>query len=252
MLSVPVTETENRRINRMSLTLPIRVESQVNGIVSWNEITRLNDVSAFGAGFNLRRPVRRGRLLQLTIPLPRKLRCFDFSEPQYKVWGLVRSCITQNSNAVSESHSVGVAFIGKNPPKSYLDDPAKLFEISHREDGSLWHVVDAQNNPDERCLPKELRRHSRYSIPANIIVEKVDGDGNVLASQPTVTENLSLGGAAIFTSLNVEVGSFVRVKSEQYNVSIISVVRNRRIAPDGIPRLHIEFVDRFFPLEGIE
>ncbi len=121
-----------------------------------------------------------------------------------------------------------------------MDDPAKLFEISHREDGSLWHVVDAQNNPDERCLPKELRRHSRYSIPANIIVEKVDGDGNVLASQPTVTENLSLGGAAIFTSLDVEVGSFVRVKSEQYNVSIISVVRNRRIAPDGIPRLHIE------------
>ena len=252
MLSTAVTETENRRINRMSLTLPIRVESQVNGMVSWNEITRLTDVSAFGAGFNLRRPVRRGRLLQMTIPLPRKLRCFDFSEPQYRVWGLVRSCITKNINAVSESHAVGVAFIGKNPPKSYLNDPAKLFEISHREDGSLWQVIDAQSKPDESHLPKELRRHSRYSIPANIIVEKVDGDGNVLASQPTVTENLSLGGAAIFTSLDVEVGSFIRVKSDQYNVSIISVVRNRRIAPDGIPRLHIEFVDRFFPLEGIE
>lgn len=252
MLSTAVTETDNRRINRMSLTLPIRVESQVNGMVSWNEITRLNDVSAFGAGFNLRRPVRRGRLVQLTIPLPRKLRCFDFSEPQYKVWGIVRSCITKNSNSVSETHAVGVAFIGKNPPKSYLDDPAKLFEISHREDGNLWHVIDAQSKPDERNLPKELRRHSRYSIPANIIVEKVDGEGNVLESEPTVTENLSLGGAAIFTSLNVEIGSFIRVKSEQYNVSIISVVRGRRIAPDGVPRLHIEFVDRFFPLEGIE
>ncbi len=144
MLSTTAAETENRRINRMSLTLPIRVESNVNGAVSWNEITRLNDVSAFGAGFNLRRPVRRGRLLQLTIPLPRKLRCFDFTEPQYKVWGLVRSCITKSSNAVSETHAVGVAFIGKNPPKSYLDDPAKLFEISHREDGNLWRVVDAQ------------------------------------------------------------------------------------------------------------
>jgi hypothetical protein len=29
-------------------------------------------------------------------------------------------------------------------------------------------------------------------------------------------------------------------------------VRGRRIAPDGISRLHIEFVDRFFPLERIE
>ena len=254
MLSTPVIEQdeENRRINRMSLTLPIRVESQVNGNVSWNEITRLNDVSAFGAGFNLRRPVRRGRLLQLTIPLPRKLRCFDFSEPQYKVWGLVRSCVTKNLNTTSESHAVGVAFIGKHPPNSYLEDPTKLFEISHREDGNLWHVVDARNNSDDRDLPKELRRHSRYSIPANIIIEKVDGEGNILASEPTVTENLSFGGAAVFTSLDVEVGSFIRVKSEQYNVSIVSVVRGKRIAHDGIPRLHIEFVDRFFPLEGIE
>ena len=252
MLSTPVTEEENRRINRMSLTLPIRVESQVNGSVSWNEITRLNDVSVFGAGFNLRRPVKRGRLLQLTIPLPRKMRCFDFTEPQYKVWGLVRSCITTNSNTTSETNAVGVAFIGKNPPPSYLTDPTKLFEISHREDGNLWHVVDAQNSPDDSHLPKELRRHSRHPIPANIIVEKVDSEGNVLASEPTVTENLSLGGAAVFTSLNIEIGSFIRVKSEQYNVSIVSVVRGRRIGQDGIPRLHIEFVDRFFPLEGIE
>lgn len=252
MLSTPVTDEESRRINRMALTLPIRVESQVNGSVSWNEITRLNDVSAFGAGFNLRRPVRRGRLLQLTIPLPRKMRCFDFTEPQYKVWGLVRSCVTKNSNTTSETHAVGVAFIGKNPPHSYLEDPTKLFEISHREDGTLWHVVDAQNSPNDSHLPRELRRHSRHPIPANIIVERVDGEGNILQSEPTVTENLSLGGASIFTSLNVEIGSFIRVKSEQYNISIVSVVRGKRIGQDGIPRLHIEFVDRFFPLEGIE
>jgi hypothetical protein len=50
----------------------------------------------------------------------------------------------------------------------------------------------------------------------------------------------------------VEIGEFVRVKSENYNVSIISIVRGRRIGQDGIPRLHVEFVDRLFPLEGIE
>jgi hypothetical protein len=168
------------------------------------------------------------------------------------LWAMQELGNYHNKAYKKSARVVGVAFIGKNPPKSYLDDPAKLFEISHREDGGLWHVIDAQSKPDESRLPKELRRHSRYSIPANIIVEKVDGDGNVLESEPTVTENLSLGGAAVFTSLNVEIGSFVRVKSEQYNVSIISVVRGRRIAPDGVPRLHLEFVDRFFPLEGIE
>lgn len=252
MTSTPTKENENRRIQRVSLSLPIRVESQVNESLSWNEVTRLNDVSAFGAGFNLRRPVKRGRLLYLTIPMPRKLRSFDFTEPQYKVWGLVRSCITKTVSPTSENHSVGVAFIGKNPPKSYYTDPARLFEISHREEGSLWRVVEAVSEPDESHLPKELRRHSRFPIPANIIIEIIDDDGNVLASESTVTENISLSGASIFTSLTLDIGSFVRVRSEQYNVSIISIVRGKRLGEDNIPRVHIEFVDRFFPLEGIE
>ncbi len=250
MVSSPVTENENRRIQRMSLTLPIRVESHVNETTLWNEVTRLNDVSAFGAGFNLSRPVKRGRLIQMTIPMPRKLRSFDFSEPQYKVWGLVRSCITKNNGSAPNTYAVGTAFIGKYPPKNYYNDPAMLFDISHRNDG-MWQVINALSNPDESNLPKELRRHSRYSIPANVIIEIVDDKHNVLASEPTVTENLSLSGAALFTTLAAEVGSFVRVKSEQYNVSIIAVVRGRRNGQDGIPRLHVEFVDRFFPLEGI-
>lgn len=151
-----------------------------------------------------------------------------------------------------EDHSIGVAFIGKDPPPSYYDDPAKLFEISQQENGPLWNVVAAPPNPDESLLPKELRRHSRFPIPANIILEKIDEEGGVIASEPTVTENLSLSGASVFSSLDIAVGEFVRVKSEQYNVSIISVVRGRRVGQDNIPRLHLEFIDRFFPLEGIE
>ncbi len=254
MPSSPVnTEKDTRRISRVSLTLPVRIEARVNQTVSWNEITRLNDVSAFGAGFNLNRPVKRGRLVQMTIPLPRKLRCYDFTEPQYKVWGLVRSCVCKNvPRAASEIHAVGVAFIGRNPPKSYFDDPAKLYEISHRDDGQLWHVVDAPEMPDEQHLPKQLRRQTRFPLPTNITIETLDEEGSPTANESTVTENISLSGAAVFSMLDVEEGSFVRVKSEQYNVSIISVVRGKHLGTDHIPRLHLEFIDRFFPLEGIE
>jgi len=247
-----VNEKDTRRLPRFSLALPVRVESRVSESVAWNEITRLTDVSAFGAGFNLKRPVKRGRLLQMTMPMPRQMRCYDYAEPQYKIWGLVRSCITKENTPTEESHSVGVAFIGKRPPSGYLEDPAKLFEISHLEDGKLWSVIDAPLEPDETVLAKDLRRHTRFSIPTNVIVEKIDADGNVTASEPTVTENLSLSGTAVFSMLDAAIGEFVRVKSEQYNVSIISIVRGRRVGPDGIPRLHMEFVDRFFPLEGIE
>ena len=245
-------EKDSRRLPRLALALPVRVESHVNENSSWNEITRLTDISAFGAGFNLHRPVKRGRLLQMTIPMPRQMRCYDFTEPQYKIWGLVRSCVATENSATEENHAVGVAFIGKRPPSSYYDDPAKLFEISHLENGKLWNIVDAPDQPDETLLTKESRRHTRFSIPTNVIIEKIDADGNVTASEPTVTENLSLSGTAVFSTLDAAIGEFVRVKCEQYNVSIISIVRGRRIGQDNIPRLHVEFVDRFFPLEGIE
>jgi len=127
-----------------------------------------------------------------------------------------------------------------------------LFEISHRNDGQLWHVIDAPTTVDERHIPKELRRHTRFPLPTNIIIETLDAEENVTASESSVTENLSLSGASVFSMLNVEKGSFLRVKSEQYNVSIISVVRGKHLGPDNIPRLHLEFIDRFFPLEGIE
>jgi hypothetical protein len=35
------------------------------------------------------------------------------------------------------------------------------------------------------------------------------------------------------------------------NVQIISIVRARRKGADGLTRLHLEFVDRLFPIEGI-
>lgn len=251
-MSSTVTDSESRRIRRLSLTLPVRVEAQVDRTVSWTEITRLNDISAFGAGFMLKRPVKRGRLLHMTMPLPRQLRCFDFTEPQYHVWGLVRRCLPVNDRVNGDTYAVGAAFIGKRPPASFADNPAKLYEIKHREEEGLWQIKEAEAFPDERDLPKDQRRQSRFPIPLTLLIEVIDGNGEVLASETTATENLSLGGAAIFTTMNLEVGSFLRVTSDQYNTTIISVVRGKRMGPDGIPRLHIEFIDRFFPLEGID
>jgi hypothetical protein len=245
------TEQDARRIRRINLPLPIRVEHHINKSNAMNEVTRLIDVSAFGAGFNLQHPIKRGRLVFMTIPLSRQLRNYDYLEPQYKVWGLVRHCIPVRERS-GEKYAIGTAFIGKYPPKSYTDNPAKLYEISHREESSFWHIVEAPNNPDESHLPKEDRRHTRYPIPVGIKLELLNDIGNTIAQEDTVTENISLSGASVFTNLEAHIGSFLRLNSEQYNVSITSIVRNRRTGRDGIPRLHLEFFDRYFPLDGIE
>lgn len=250
----PPSEKENRRLQRISLALPVRVEVRIDSKTTWNEITRLSDISAFGAGFTLKRPVKRGRLVQMTVPMPRQLRCFDYSEAQYKIWGLVRRCIETVSRTSEQTFAVGVAFTGKNPPPHYMDNPLRLYDISHREaDGEgFWHLQPADLSADDSDLPKELRKQTRFSIPEALTLELLDPSGNVTAYESTVTENLSVGGAAVFTQHELDDGTFLRVTSERFNVTILSLVRGRRIGSDGITRLHLEFIDRLFPLQGID
>ena len=249
----PFVVKENRRIQRISLPLPVRVEVKVDHEMSWNEITRLSDVSTFGAGFVLKKPVKRGRLVLMTIPMPRQLRSFDFSEPQYRIWAVVRRCISIGQSADKAEYSIGVGFIGKTPPSAYFENPAMLFDISQREGNGegFWHVGAASLTSDEGDLPVDIRKDTRFFIPESLRLERVDGVGNIIESETTVTENISLGGAAVFTTLKADAGTFLRVSSDRFGVTILSVVRGTRVGEDGITRLHLEFIDRLFPLEGI-
>ncbi len=249
----PAAEKDDRRIQRISLPLPVRVEVRVDQKVSWNEITRLSDVSAFGAGFTLKRPVKRGRLVLLTIPMPRQLRSYDFGEPQYKVWAIVRRCISTGTSSQDPEFSVGVAFTGKNPPSGYLESPSMIFDVSHREaDGEgFWRLGPADLRADDSELPTELRKQTRFHIPEALKLERLDEAGNVTESEATVTENISLGGAAVFTTLKAEAGTFLWVTSERFNITILSIVRGSGVGENGVSRLHLEFVDHLFPLEGI-
>lgn len=248
----PTVEKENRRIERISIPLPIRVEVRLDQETTWNEITRLSDVSAFGAGFVLKRPIKRGRLVLLTIPMPRQLRSYDYSEPQYRIWAIVRRCISIGRTMDKPEYSVGVGFIGRTPPPGYIQNPAMLFDIAPRGEGEgFWHIAPADLMADDTTLPSDLRKQTRFHIPESLRLERVDELGNVLESEVTVTENISLGGAAVFTSLNAPAGTFFRVSSDRFGVTILSVVRGSRVGPDGITRLHLEFIDRLFPLEGI-
>src|ERR1044072_450312 len=78
-----------RMRERLELSLPVRVQGRESEDYEWVEMTRLMDVPPFGARFGLTRPTEPGRLLHMTMPMPRQLRCFDHVEPQYRVWALV-------------------------------------------------------------------------------------------------------------------------------------------------------------------
>jgi hypothetical protein len=147
---------------------------------------------------------------------------------------------------------IGVAFIGKRPPESFELDPTTRYEVaaSVTETG-LWNIYELDQAT--RHVPKDVPRpETRHHIPIEVIVEALDENGQVSESETTVTENISRRGAAVFTSLNVTRGRFVRVTSAQYRISVIAAVRARRTGDNGIPRLHLEFVDKQWPLEGFE
>jgi hypothetical protein len=89
-------------------------------------------------------------------------------------------------------------------------------------------------------------------MPVEVIVELLDGREGVAASEQTVTENISRRGASVFTTLVAERGRFVRLRSARYSLAVLAVVRAWRRGADNISRLHMEFVDREWPLDIVE
>lgn len=238
---------------RLELSLPVRVFGRESEDLDWVETTRLMDVTPFGARFALTHPTEPGRLLHLTLPMPRQLRCFDHVEDQYRVWALVRNLKVQEATAGKPARfEVGVAFIGKRAPETFEKDPTTRYEVAESvTETGMWGIT--VQDPNRRYVPAdEPRPETRHHIPIEVVVEALDEKGQVSASETTVTENISRRGAAVFTTLNVTRGRFVRVTSAQYRISVIAAVRARRTGTDSIPRLHLEFVDKQWPLEGIE
>lgn len=248
-----VPDEENRVNVRVTLEIPVRVEGRTDATTAWTEVTRAKDVSAFGVGLTLTRAVKRGRILLLSLPMPRQLRSYDYMEPQYRVYSVVRRCVPVTEGKDSDRFAIGVAFIGKNPPVSWLKDPTKFYDIKTPEDGKgTFTLIEIDDSDENFNLQSERRRHTRFPVPVSVLLEALDASGQVSTAEMTVTENISVGGAAVFASIDAAIGSFLRFTSQQYNVTLIAVVRGKRVGPDGIPRLHLEFVDRLFPLEGID
>ena len=238
---------ERRKRERMRLTLPVRVAVQEAHGEDWHEVTRILDLTPFGARFSLARPVDRGRLVHLRLPMPRALRCFDHVEDQYLVWALVRRVGLTPLDAQTglPRFELGVAFVGKHPPASYKANPATRYEIAANTPAEdLWRLSEQVLRP---TAPVE--RETRLSLPVDVIVELLDERGQVEATEQTVTENISRRGASVFTTLTVASGRFMRVRSARYTLQVLAIVRGNRKGPDGIPRLHLEFVDREWPLE---
>lgn len=228
---------------RLALHLPVRVEGRETPDFAWTEMTRLSDVTPFGAGFSLKHPTEKGRLLYMTIPMPRQLRVFDHAEDQYRIWAIVRH-MRVTSSAKGTVFDVGVAFIGKRPPASYEKEPWKRYDVSTT-------TFEPLTDPEEILRPftsEDQRAYTRHNIAVDMRLEMVDVNGEVVESEQTVTENISTRGATLFTTLQLPPGRFIRLTSEQYRITAHAAIRSQNTGVDGVSRIHVEFIDREWPL----
>lgn len=61
-----------------------------------------------------------------------------------------------------------------------------------------------------------------------------------------------MSGAAVFSTLNVNIGDSVKLNCKKHDFSALSIVRNRQTSDFELPKLHLEFIDAEFPMETVE
>lgn len=213
-----------RKGGRLELSIPVRVRCRETAGTEWAELSHLIDVTQLGASFSLTHYIAPGRILHLSMPLPWRLRQYDHSEELYRIYALVRWV-----KPAGEGYAVGVAFVGKNPPASYLHDPSRVYNSGRKDE--------------------EKRREGRIQAALSVTLDLIDENGEPVKSEATVTENISRHGASCYSTLTPMLGSVVRVTSAHTTFSTTAIVRRVRTGTDNIPRLHLEFVGEGWPLD---
>jgi hypothetical protein len=211
----------------MGLSVPVRVLGHDPDGTAWEEMTTTEQASYGGASFPLKHPHGVGQVLSLSTPLPRNFRRYDLAETSYKIFALVRN----SRVSASGERVVGVMFIGKVPPKGYDAKPGGRYRLPD----------DPTTGAGAEQPGAERRRHERLQLFVNLRLRRL-GVSGVLEEQ-TVTENVSPGGARVFTTLPVSSGEILTVADLDDKVAAEAVVRNVYAGPDRVMRLNLQFPD---------
>jgi len=196
----------------------VRVTGHDQDGAAWEEMTATGDASFGGASFPLKHAHGVGQVLLLSLPLPRNYRRYDLAETSYRTYALVRNTRSTESAA----RVAGVLFLGRVPPKGFAAGPGGRFRLP--EDSKTGHGADRRGEDRLQLFVNLRLRH---------------GDGHIEEEQ-TVTEDVSRGGARVFTTLSVSRGEGVTVSDLAGRVSTEAVVRNVFVGRDRVTRLNLQ------------
>lgn len=205
---------ERRKSLRRGLHLPTLVRAQdVDG--AWEERATTTDVANGGISLTLERLVPMGQVLFLSLPLPEIFRRHDLKAQAYRVYGLVR-----HVRPGGPPYRIGVMLLGKHPPRGYEEDPTALVFL-----------------PSDPQAQDENRMHTRYPVTVTMRLKRFSPP----AEELTITENMSLGGARLRTSLDLIRGQMVQVAEMDGPFSAQAMVLSVKRGPDNMSRVNVYF-----------
>src|SRR5581483_2030585 len=216
-----------RRSERFKMKLPVRVTGHDRQEGRWHEMTESVDVSRTGVLIRVSHRVLHNTVLQLTLPLPLKLRAHGFTEATYNVYGIVRRVVPLNEGV----RAVGVEFIGEHPPPGYLDKP--------------WAVCRTK-----QWLGINRRRYPRHDRTEPAGVEFLTEDKRPVARVSGMTEVISYGRTRVMVKEVPAAFDLVRVTSAANNFESLAIMTNIYLGPDGHPRVCLQFIERKWQVGG--
>jgi CheY-like chemotaxis protein len=212
-------DENRRRSHRYELSIAAQVVGHDRKAGRWEERAETIDVSRTGLNMRMRRRVRHGLILHLSLPLPAKLRNYALADATYSVYALVRR-VEPSKRGV---RVVGVEFIGQHPPASYLEKPWAAFQTRQ------WAGTDRRRKP----------RQERTGV---VWIEYFTESLQCIAQEAGRMENLSQGGLRACVKVAPADFELARISYPDRGIETYAVIRNRYFGKDGLERLCLKFV----------
>ena len=219
------SDENRRRCERFKLSIPARVTGYDRKNGKWQEMTETIDVSRTGVRIRLRKRVKRGTVLFVTLPLPSKLRSHGFAEQAYSVYTLVRRVEPPKQGI----RAIGIEFLGERPPAGFLDKP--------------WAVFRAK-----RWGGNERRRPQREERSEVVGIEYFDESMQSIGREQAKTENISRYGLRVAGTTAPSEFDLIAVSCPKFKFEGLAALRNRYQGKDGLERLCLQLIDKEFPL----
>jgi PilZ domain len=239
---------DRRKAPRTVLGVPVKVTGHEPDGTPWEELATTVDTSTSGVSFPSTHSVKKGQILHLTLALPTGFRDFDFHEPDYRVYTLVRDTTLPDNGY--PAFRVGVMFFGKMPPRGYDKNPGACFLLPWDKPAegaeSPRPRPSAPARPEFRPAPGDRRRHERLDLFVNLTLQQEDEFGMVLQEELTVTENIGKGGARVMTLHGYNKGDVIVVQEIGGSFATRAEVRDV-VCSGPVRRLFLKFIDRETP-----